>query len=68
MRSALSQQVTPRQQCADAKAWQTQYINNTKNPQKSTALGRSLKNILLEGLNQIHGTNLTLSLDVNQET
>ena len=36
---------------------------NTNDPQRSTALERS-ENILLEGLNQFHGANLTLSSDV----
>ena len=35
---------------------------------RSTALEQSVKNILLEGLNRVHGTNLTLSSDVDQDT
>ena len=35
---------------------------------RSTALERSVKNILLEGLNQFDGTNLTISSDVDQDT
>ena len=35
---------------------------------RSTALKRSVKIILLEGLNQFHGANLTLSSDVDQDT
>ena len=34
----------------------------------STALERSVKNILLEHLNRFHGANLTLSSDVDQDT
>ena len=34
----------------------------------NTALERSVKNILLEGLNRFHGANLTLSSDVDQDT
>ena len=64
-RSALSQQATTRQQWTDAKAWQTQDINNTNDPQKKYHLGTVSKNILLEGLNRFHGANLTLSLDVD---
>ena len=59
-RSALSEQVTTRQQWTDAEAWQTQYINNTNDPQKKYRLGTVSKNILLEGLNPFHGANLTL--------
>ena len=54
-RSALSQQVTTRQQWTDAEAWQTQDINKTNDPQKY-CLGTVCKNILLEGLNRFHGT------------
>ena len=67
-RSALSQQVTTRQQWTDAKAWQTQDIDNIYDPQKKYCLGTVSKNILLEGLNRFHGTNLTLSSDVDQDT
>ena len=35
---------------------------------RSTALERSVKNILLDGLNQFHGANLTHSSDVDQGT
>ena len=35
---------------------------------RSTALERSIKDILLEGLNRFHGANLTLNLDVDQDT
>ena len=35
---------------------------------KSAALERSVKNILLEGLNRFNGTNLTLNTDVDQDT
>ena len=38
-RSGLSQQVTTRQHWADAKAWQTQYRNNTNDPPKKYRLG-----------------------------
>ena len=41
-RLALSQQVTTGQQWTDTKAWQTQGINKTNDPQKSTALERSV--------------------------
>ena len=34
----------------------------------STALGRSVKNILLEGLKRFQGANFTLSSDVDQDT
>ena len=61
-------QVTTRQQGTDAKAWQTQDINNTNDPQKKYGLGTVSKNILLEGLNLFHGANLTLSSDVDQDT
>ena len=60
-RSVLSQKVTTRQQWTDAKAWQTQDINNTNDPQKKYRLGTVGKNILLEGLNRFHGANLTLT-------
>ena len=58
-----SQEVSPfpsgnqrtRQQWTDAKAWQTQDINNTNDPQKKYRLvGMVSKNILLEGLNRFH--------------
>ena len=35
---------------------------------RSTALERSVKNILLAGLNRFHSANLTLSSDVDQDT
>ena len=38
------------------------YIND---PQKKYRLGTVIKNILLEGLNQFHGANLTLDSDVD---
>ena len=37
-------------------------------PQKKYHLGTVSKNILLEGLNRFHSTNLTFSLDVDQDT
>ena len=37
-------------------------------PQKKYRLGTVSKHILLEGLNQFHGANLTLSSDVDQYT
>ena len=53
-RSALSEQV----QWADAKAWQAQDIKNINDPQKKYRLRTVSKNILLEGLNQLHCTSL----------
>ena len=53
-KSALSQQVITRQQWTDAKAWQTQDIDNTNDPQKKYRLRTVGKNILLKGLNQFH--------------
>ena len=47
------QQVTTRQQGTDAKAWQTQDINNTNDSQKKYGLGTVSKTILLEGLNPV---------------
>ena len=44
-RSARSQQVTTRQQWTDAKAWQTQDINNTNDPQKKYHLGMVRTNV-----------------------
>ena len=35
---------------------------------RSTALEWSVKNILLEGLNQFHSANLALSSDLDQDT
>ena len=35
---------------------------------KSTALERSVKNILLEGLKKFYGANLALNSDVDQDT
>ena len=58
-------QVTTKQQWTDAKAWQTQDINITNDPQKKYRLGMVSKNILLEGLNRFHSSNLTLSSDVD---
>ena len=46
---------------------QTQDINNTNDPQKKYHFW-TVKNILLEGFNQFHGANLTLSSDVDQNT
>ena len=66
--SGLSHQVTTGRQLTDAKAWETQDINNTNDPQKKFYLGTVSKNILLEGLNWFHGANLTLSSDVDQDT
>ena len=37
-------------------------------PQKKYRLGTVSKNILLEGLNRLHGANLTLSSVVGQDT
>ena len=42
---ALSFQVTTRQQWTDTKAWQTQDINNTNDPQKKYRLETVSKNI-----------------------
>ena len=42
------------------------HVNNTNDPQKKYRLGSVSKTILLEGLNRFHGTNLTLSSDVDQ--
>ena len=39
-----------------------------KDPQKKYRLGTVSKNSSLEGLNQFHGANLTLSSDVFQDT
>ena len=50
------------------KSMKTQDINNTNDPQKKYRLGKVSKNILLEGLNQFHGFNLTLSSDVDKDT
>ena len=66
--SALSQQVTTRQQWTDAKAWQTQDINNTNDPQKKNHLETISKNILPDGLNRFQSTSLTLISDVDQDT
>ena len=41
---------------------------NINDPQKKYRLGTVGKNILLEGLNRFHGTNLTLNSDVYQGT
>ena len=38
------------------------------NPQKKYRLGTVSKNILLEALNRLHGTILTLNSDVDQDT
>ena len=50
------------------KAWQTHDRNNMYDPQKKYRVGTVSNNILLEGLNPFHGTNLTLSSDVDQDT
>ena len=42
--------------------------HKTYDPQKMYRLGTASKNILLDGLNQFHGANLTLSSDVDQDT
>ena len=54
-----------KEQIRNTKAWQTQDINNTNDPQKKCCLGTVGKNILLEGLNRFHGANLTL-IEINQ--
>ena len=41
---------------------------NTNDPQKKYCLRTVSKNILLGGLNQFQGTNLTLHSDVDQDT
>ena len=41
---------------------------NTYDPQKKYRLGTVSKTILLEGLNRLHGVNLILSSDVDQDT
>ena len=41
---------------------------HTNDPQKKYRLGTVNKNILLEGLNQFHGANLTLNSGVDQDT
>ena len=46
----------------------THDISKTNDPQKKYRLGTVSKNILLEGLNQFCGANLTLSSDVDQDT
>ena len=45
---------------------ETQDTKNTNDPQKKYRLGTVSKNILLEGLNQFHGINLSLNSDVDQ--
>ena len=67
-RSAFSQQMTTRQQQPNAKAWQTQDINNTNDPQKKYRGGMVSKYILPENLNQFHGANLALDAYVDQDT
>ena len=57
--SALSPQVTARQLWTDAKAWQTQDINNINDQQKKYCPVRSVK-YLTEGLKPFRGANLTL--------
>ena len=49
------------------KAQQTHDRNNMSDPQKTNSLRTVSKNILLEGLNQINGVNLTLSSDVEDK-
>ena len=44
-----------------------QDINKINDQQKKYRLRTVSKNILLEGLNRFHGTNLTLSSDVDQD-
>ena len=53
----------------DPPVWQRhrQNVNIKKDPQKSTALERSVRK-LLEGLKMFHVTNLTLNCDVDQDT
>ena len=67
-----SQEVSPGpagdHKAANAKARQTQDINDTNDPQKKNRLRTESKNILLEGLNRFHGTNLKLSSDLDQDT
>ena len=46
----------------------TQDRNNMNDPQKKYRLGTVTKNILLKCLNWIHGSNLTLGSDVDQDT
>ena len=41
---------------------------NTYDPQKKYYLGTVSKNILLKGLNQFHGANLTHNSDVDKDT
>ena len=41
---------------------------NIKDPQKKYRLGKVSKIILLEGLNRLHGANLTLNSDADQDT
>ena len=53
-RLALSLPLTTGQHWTEVKAWQTQNINNTNDPQKKYHLGTVSKNILLEGLNRFH--------------
>ena len=43
-------------------------VKNTNDPQKKYLLGTVSKTILLEGLNRLHGANLTLSSDVDHGT
>ena len=64
-RSALSQQVTTRQQWTDARAktWETQDTKDINDPQKKYCLRKMSRNIFLEGLNWFHGASLTLSSD-----
>ena len=40
----------------------------TDDPQKKYRFGTVSKNILLEGLDRIHGANLTISSNVDQDT
>ena len=51
-----------------AKAWQSQYIDNTNDLQKKYRLGTVSKHILLEGINLFHSANLTFDSDVDQDS
>ena len=68
MRSALSLKVTTRLQGTDTAVWQrqTRKRNNKTDPQKSTALERSVRK-LIKGFNMFDGTNLTPISDVDQD-
>ena len=66
-RSALSKQVTAWLQGTDKTVWQVQTQITKTIHKSSTALERSLRK-LLEGLNMLHSTILTLTSDVAQDT